>query len=42
MNGISLPVPEIGARIGFGILLVINVIVFLKLILPKYKESFKE
>lgn len=42
MNGISLLMPEMVARIGYGILLVVNSIVFLKLVLPKYKIGFKE
>lgn len=41
MNGISLLVSEIVARIGYGILLIINIIVFLKIVLPKYKEGFE-
>ena len=40
MNGISLILPELVARIGHGILLVVNVIVFFKVVLPKYKEGF--
>jgi hypothetical protein len=42
MNGISLLMPESVARIGFGILLVMNVVVFFKVALPKYKEGFLE
>ncbi len=42
MNGISLLVPEVTARIGFGVLLVINSIVFFKVVLPKYKLGFQE
>ena len=42
MNGISLLMPEVNARIGFGILLVVNSIVFLKVVLPKYKLGFEE
>ena len=42
MNGISLLIPEIFARLIFGALLIINVIVFIKIILPRYKEAFKE
>lgn len=42
MNGISLLIPEWTARCLFGILLLINGIVFLKRILPAYKESFAE
>lgn len=40
MNGISLLIPEVVARIVFGIILVINVIVFVKVVLPKYKLAF--
>lgn len=40
MNGISLLIPELAARIGYGILLVVNVVVFFKVVLPKYKASF--
>ena len=40
MNGISLLVPEIVARIVYGIILVINVVVFMKIVLPKYKLAF--
>lgn len=42
MNGISLIVPEVVARIGYGVLLVGNIIVFFKLVLPKYKLGFQE
>ena len=42
MNGISLLIPELIARIIFGALLIINVIVFIKIVLPRYKEAFKE
>ena len=40
MNGISLLISEIVARIGYGILLVVNAIVFFKIVLPKYKQGF--
>lgn len=40
MNGISLVVPEILARIVYGIILLINIVVFLKFVLPKYKLAF--
>ncbi len=40
MNGIALLVPERVARICFGVLLLVNGAIFLKLILPKYKRSF--
>lgn len=41
MNGISLLVPEIAARIVFGVIFVINLLIFIKIILPKYKTAFK-
>ena len=40
MNGIAFLIPEMTARIGFGILLLINAIIFWKAILPRYTESF--
>lgn len=40
MNGISLLIPEVSARIVYGIILVINAIVFAKVVLPKYKLVF--
>jgi len=42
MNGISLLIPEMLARIGYGTLLVVNIIVFFKVVLPKYKLGFAE
>ena len=42
MNGISLLIPEMVARIGYGGLLAVNIIVFFKVVLPKYKEGFEE
>ena len=41
MNGISLLMPEMVARIGYGILLVGNIVVFFKVVLLKYKASFE-
>ena len=41
MNGISILMPEMVARIGYGILLVVNVVVFFKVVLPKYKLGFE-
>ncbi len=41
MNGISLLIPEIAARIIFGALLITNGFVFWKVILPKYKKAFE-
>ena len=42
MNGIKLIVPELIARIIYGILLIINIFVFIKIVLPKYKVAFAE
>ena len=42
MNGISLFIPELIARIGYGVLLVLNSIVFFKIVLPKYQAGFKD
>lgn len=42
MNGISLLIPEIVARIGYGVLLVFNAVVFIKAVLPKYRAGFRE
>ena len=41
MNGIAMLLPEVAARMGFGILLLINVIVFWKKVLPCYTQSFQ-
>ena len=40
VNGIALLIPEVAARIGFGILLAINAVVFWNEVLPCYKASF--
>ena len=40
MNGISLIVPKAVARILYGIILLINIAVFVKMVLPKYKQAF--
>ena len=42
MNGIALLLPEVAARILFGVILVINGLLFWKVILPKYKIAFSE
>ncbi|MDD5968914.1 MAG: hypothetical protein PUC17_05470 [Anaerostipes sp.] len=42
MNGIALLIPEWLARSFFGVLLVINSILFWKVVLPKYKKAFTE
>ena len=41
MNGISLLVPEVLARVAYGVLLVINAVVFIKVVLPRYKKMFE-
>lgn len=40
MNGILLLMPEISARILFGIIAIVNAFIFIKVILPKYKLAF--
>ena len=42
MNGIALLMPEWAARIGFGALLIVNGLVFWKLVLPVYSRSFSD
>ena len=42
MNGISPLIPEIAAGITAGVLLIINGIIFFKVILPTYSSSFKD
>ncbi len=42
MNGIALLVPEWAARVGFGVLLLVNGLVFWKRVLPVYKKSFSD
>ena len=42
MNGISLLVPETVARMAYGIVFVINAVVFVKIVLPTYKRAFSE
>lgn len=42
MNGIALLLPEWAARSGFGVLLLVNGLVFWKLVLPVYKKSFSD
>ena len=40
MNGIALLVPEWAARVGFGVLLLVNGLVFWIRVLPVYSRSF--
>ena len=42
MNGIALLLPEWTARVGFGVLLLVNGLVFWKWVLPVYKKSFSD
>ena len=42
MNGIALLLPEWTARVIFGVLLVVNGLVFWKKVLPIYKKSFSD
>ncbi len=42
MNGISLLIPEIAAQSIYALLLVLNVFIFWKIVLPKYKRAFSE
>lgn len=42
MNGIALLMPETVARIGYGVLLVVNGLVFFKVVLPKYQRAFAQ
>ena len=42
MNGIQLLVPEVAARIIYGLVLVVNVFLFAKIVLPKYKLVFTD
>lgn len=41
MNGIKLLLPELYARMGFGVLLILNAVLFWKLILPTYTHAFQ-
>ena len=40
VNGIALLMPEWVARVGFGVLLLVNGLVFWKRVLPVYSSSF--
>ena len=42
MNGIALLCPEWAARCLFGVLLLVNGLVFWKLVLPVYRQSFSQ
>ena len=42
MNGIALLVPELPARLFFGVLFAVNCRIFWKIVLPKYKQSFAQ
>lgn len=40
MNGIALLVPEAAARVGFGCILLLNALLFARVILPRYQQAF--
>ena len=42
MNGIGYLIPEVYARIMYGILLIVNAFAFWKFVLPKYRTMFSE
>lgn len=42
MNGISILIPEMIARCIYGVILVINLFVFIKIVLPKYTAAFAD
>lgn len=42
MNGISLLIPEVMARILFAVVGILHILVFVKLILPVYRSSFEK
>ena len=42
MNGIRLLLPEVIARIVFGVLFIVGLVVFVKRILPLYKAAFAD
>lgn len=42
MNGISPLCPEWAARAAFGVLLVLNGLMFWKIVLPAYSRSFSD
>ena len=42
MNGIALLFPEMIARIAYGVILLINIALFILVVLPRYQKSFKD
>ena len=42
MNGIALLIPQNFASCMYGAVLVLNLLIFWKIVLPKYKEAFSE
>ena len=42
MNGIRFLIPEVIARILYGLILIGNAVVFVKIVLPGYKIAFAE
>lgn len=41
MNGIALLIPELPARIIFGVIGIINIIIIIKILVPNYKKAFE-
>ena len=39
MNGIALLMPEVAARTGYGLLLAVNIFIFIRRVLPVYKSA---
>lgn len=42
MNGIKLLISEIVARVLYGVVLIANILIFVKVVLPKYKLAFAD
>lgn len=42
MNGIALLIPEWAGRSIFGVIGIVHILVFMKMVLPTYKEAFKQ
>ncbi len=42
MNGIALLIPELPARILYGVLLLVHGVLFWRVVLPKYRKAFEK
>lgn len=42
MNGIAMLIPQLPAKLAYAGLFAVNLTLFLKLVLPKYRSAFKE